>query len=86
MTTDELARSDRETMLLISTFAMAQHDPSLWDKFLDRWFNDLERRAERDAEAVAEATASGRVAAAGNAQPGLHAAAFDHDAAFTEHT
>jgi hypothetical protein len=40
MNTAELVRSDHEAMVIVGTFALAQGEPAMWERFIDRLFDE----------------------------------------------
>ncbi len=76
----DLVRADQQTMLIVGTLAAAQHDPAVWERFVDRMFDDWAKEADNDAANRASAAnqaiaAIGRLAASRGTQPDMDPAA-----------
>ena len=81
----DLARADHEAMLIVGTFVTAQQNPAVWERFLDRMFDQWASRDATDATSRVSAAnqaiaALGRLSAGGGTLPGLDAAQADSDA------
>ncbi len=74
----EPARADHEAMLIVGTFVTAQADPAVWERFVNRLYDqwqtqDAATRADRAAAATTALAAFGNITQSrgGVANPGI---------------
>jgi hypothetical protein len=85
MTPAELVRADHETMLIVGSFANALQDPASFERFVDRMFNEWERRDAVESENRVNAANQavdvlGRIQASRGTQPDSAATATINNA------
>lgn len=85
MTSADLVRADQQAMLIVGTFVAAQQDPAIWERLVDRMFDDWTRESEASAAIRTSAAnqaiiALGRLAEGRATHAGVDAAPSGNDA------